>query len=332
MASKHLTDNLRSRASRSTLRISGAVAGVDGGGTKTRAVVVDGSENVLGVGTSGPSNPLRVGVREAADSVREAVERACGQAGVRMRDLVAAEVGLAGVRRSDLRERMRAALASELRVERVEVVTDADIALFGATGGEPGLVVIAGTGSVCCGANARGRRAWSGGWGPTVGDEGSGSWIAQHGLRAVARASDGRGDKTRLTAAACDYFNVATADDLALAVYAPGMTNDRLAGFAKQVIEAAKAGDVIAREILAQAGRELGLAAVAVIRKLRMERESFRAGYVGGVFAAGGLILEPLAELIAEAAPRACLSKPQLSPPEAAARMAREQVRLALAG
>jgi N-acetylglucosamine kinase-like BadF-type ATPase len=311
--------------------------GVDGGGTKTRAVVADGEDRILGEGVAGPSNPLRVGVAEAAVAVREAAERACAAAGVRRVELSAAEVGLAGVKRADLRARMKDAL-SGLGPAALEVVTDADIALYGATGGGVGLVVIAGTGSNCCGTNARGRRACAGGWGPVAGDEGSGSWIARRGLSAVARATDGRGARTPLVEAACDYFKVTSPEDLSLAIYAPNMTNQRIAGFARHVIEAARRRDPISRSILREAGRELGHAAGTVIRKLRMQRERFRVGYVGGVFTAGELILAPLREEVLGVAARAELAPPALAPAEAAARMARSLSerdgagRLALAG
>jgi N-acetylglucosamine kinase-like BadF-type ATPase len=240
-------------------------------------------------------------------------------------------VGLAGVKRADIRERMRAAVA-ELGIKTVEVVTDAHIALYGATEGKPGLVIIAGTGSICCGVNARGRRACAGGWGPVAGDEGSGSWIARRALQSVARAADGRGRKTSLVEAACDFFNVTAADDLSTAVYAPNMTNTRIAGFGARVVDAAKRRDAVAREIVEEAGRELAAAAAAVVRKLKMERERFQVGYVGGVFAAGDLILSPLAEGLGRVAPRAFLAPPVLAPAEAAARMAGEQLQLALAG
>lgn len=305
--------------------------GVDGGGSKTRAVVADGGGEILGEGLAGPSNPLRVGVSEAAGAIRDAADRACAEAGVRRVDIVAAEVGLAGVKRADIRERMQAAVA-ELGVKTVEVVTDADIALYGATEGKPGLVIIAGTGSVCCGVNARGRRACAGGWGPVAGDEGSGSWIARRALQAVAHATDGRGRKTSLVEAACEYFNVAQAEDLSTAIYAPNVTNSRIAGYGSHVVDAAKKRDPVAREIVEAAGRELARAAAAVIRKLRMEREQFRVAYVGGVFAAGALILDPLGEEVAAVAPRAFIAPPLLAPAEAAARMAGEHLQLALAG
>ncbi|HZT60590.1 MAG TPA: BadF/BadG/BcrA/BcrD ATPase family protein [Pyrinomonadaceae bacterium] len=305
--------------------------GVDGGGTKTRALVVDARQKVLGEAEAGPSNPLRVGVSEAANSVRDAAERACAEAGVRRIEIAAAEIGLAGVKRSDIRERMRAALRSELGISHIEVVTDADIALYGATEGRAGLVIIAGTGSICCGVNSRGRQACAGGWGPIVGDEGSGSWIARRALRAVARASDGRGRKTSLVEAACEFFNVAKAEDLSTAVYAPNVTNNRIAAFGRRVIEAAKRRDAVAREIVEDAGRELAQAALAVARKLKMEHESFQVAYVGGVFAAGRLILDPLGEEIESVVPGAYLAPPLLTPAEAAARMAGEQAQLALA-
>jgi len=268
---------------------------------------------------------LRVGIANAATAIREAIDKACAKAHVQRTDIVAAEIGLAGVRRGDLRLRMREAL-SGLGIHAIEVVTDADIALFGATEGEPGLVIISGTGSVCCGLNAQGKHICAGGWGPLAGDEGSGSWIARRALQAMARANDGRGTETVLGDAACTYFNVATTDDLLIAIYAPGMTNDRIAGFGKRVIEAAQSGDGVAREIVRDAGRELGIAANAVIRKLRMGRERFQVAYVGGVFAAGDLILNSLSAEIARAAPQAYVAPPQLSPANAAARMAREQL------
>jgi N-acetylglucosamine kinase-like BadF-type ATPase len=294
---------------------------------------VDAEGQILGEGNSGPSNPLRVGIARAAAAVREAIDKACEAAEVRREDILAAEVGLAGARRTELRERVSEALRN-LGITNVEVVADADIALRGATDGEPGVVVIAGTGSICCGMNARGKRNCAGGWGPVAGDEGGGAWIARRALRAIAHASDGRGPKTSLMAAACAYFHVTTPDDLSTAIYSPTMTNERLAGFSKQVIEAAKSKDPVAREIIAEAGSELGLAVAAVIRNLKLEPERFQVAYVGGVFAAGGdLVLGAMSERILQIAPLAYVAPPRMSPSLAAARIARERSNLlALAG
>jgi N-acetylglucosamine kinase-like BadF-type ATPase len=156
-----------------------------------------------------------------------------------------------------------------------------------------------------------------------VGDEGAGSWIARRALQAVAHQSDERGPKTSLTEAACAYFHVTIAEDLSTAIYAPTITNERIAGFGKQVIEAARAGDAVARQIVNEAGRELGRTTVAVIRKLKMENDRFQVAYVGGVFAAGELILSPLKIEIARVAKKAFIAPPLSPPAVAAARMAR---------
>src|SRR5919197_4247675 len=108
------------------------VAGVDGGGTRTRAVILDG-ERILGEGAAGPSNPLRVGIANAATAIRDAVDSACAAALIHRDDIVAGGIGLAGVRRKDIRTRMREVLVESLGIKNVEVMTDGEAALYGAT-------------------------------------------------------------------------------------------------------------------------------------------------------------------------------------------------------
>lgn len=310
------------------------VVGVDGGGTTTRAAILDEQNRVLAEGHAGPSNPLRVGIASAASAVREAIDKACSEASIHRHDLLAAAIGLAGVRRQDIRDRMREKLGDCLKeIKSIELLTDGEIALYGATGGSPGLVVIAGTGSICCGRNAQGKHACAGGWGPIVGDEGGASWIARKALQAVAHATDARGPKTALTAAALSYFKIAAAEDLSTAIYAPSMTNDRLAGFGKQVVRVAQAGDEVAQDILRKAGQHLGIAANAVIRKLRMENEEFPVAYVGGVYGAGDLVFSPMRAEIRRMAKKAYLAEPLYAPAVAAGLIARGLLRgdLALA-
>jgi len=301
------------------------VAGVDGGGTRTRAVVLDGNR-VIGEGQAGPSNPLRVGVANGAGAIREAIDKACATALIHRGDLVAVGVGLAGVRRKDIRARMHEVLVETLGVSNIELVSDGDIALYGATDGQPGVVVISGTGSVSVGINRQGKRIYAGGWGPLAGDEGSGSWIARRALQSVAQASDGRGPTTSLTDAACEYFQVSAPEDLSTAIYAPTITNDRIAGFSRNVIAAARAGDEVAHGIVSQAGAELGKAAVAVIRGLKMEPERFQVAFVGGVFSAGELIIAPLRDEVMRVARKAFIAQPNFSPTVAAGRMAQEHL------
>ena len=100
------------------------------------------------------------------------------------------------------------------------------------------------------------------------------------------------------------------------------MTNDRLASFGKQVVRVATAGDKVAATILHEAGRELGLAAIAVIKTLRMENDEFPVAYVGGVYGAGELVLAPMRDEIKKVATKAYLAKPIFKPTIAAARIA----------
>src|SRR5262249_6258459 len=306
------------------------VVGVDGGGTRTRAVVLDGAR-VLGEGVAGPSNPLRVGIANGATAIREAIDKACAAAMVQRDDLMAVGVGLAGIRRKAIRTRMREVLIETLDIQELDLVSDGDIALYGATDGQAGVVVISGTGSISVGMNRQGQRAYAGGWGPVAGDEGSASWIARRALQSVARATDERGPKTSLTDAACEFFQVATPDDLSTAIYAPSMTNDRIAAFSKLVIQAAGKDDQVARDILEDAGKELGKAAVTVIRKLKMEHERFQIAFIGGVFAAGELVTAPLREQIMRVARKAFIANPSFSPAVAAGRRAQEHLRLPVA-
>lgn len=296
--------------------------GVDGGGTKTHIVLLNDAKEIVSEGISGPSNPLRVGVENAVSNISKAVITACDKASATQSDIVSATLGLAGVRRTDIRERVRQRIIEILQIPKVEIVIDAEIALYGTTLGKAGLVIISGTGSICYGKDEKGNAARAGGWGPIAGDEGGGIKIATQGLQAIAKALDGRGKTTKLSIVGEEYFRASTPEDLLVAIYSPQMDNRRLAGFAKYVVETAMKGDEIAIEILSIAGFELGLAAYAVIKKLNMRDKKVPIGTVGSIFKAGELLTKPLLETVHSYAPKAYLQKPKLNPANAAAIMA----------
>jgi N-acetylglucosamine kinase-like BadF-type ATPase len=296
---------------------------VDGGGTKTQIVLLDEEKQTVAEGLAGASNPLRVGIEAAVANISSAVDKACDTGNKNRGDIVSATLGLAGVRREDLRQRVRESFSRNFGLKKVNVYTDAEIALYGATFGKAGLVVIAGTGSICIGQNERGERATAGGWGPLAGDEGGGAGISRRALQAIAKASDGRGKPTELSEVAIEYFRAGRLEDLSVAIYAPQIDNARIAGFARFVIEAAQADDEIAVEILREAAGELALAANTVIHQLKLERKKFPIARVGGIFRGGdGLITEPFMEKVRTVAPKAFLIEPLLSPPAAAALLA----------
>lgn len=299
--------------------------GVDGGGTKTHAVLLDHTGQFIGEGFAGASNPLRVGIDTAVGNILRAAEAACDQANRTLEDIISITGGLAGVRREDIRRTVRRQIGQEFRIKTVEVVTDAEIALYGVNSSKIGLVVIAGTGSICLGINDRSEKAMAGGWGPLAGDEGGGAGIARRALQAIAKASDGRGCATKLSEYASDYFRTSTAEDLMVAIYSPKTDNAKIAGFARCVVETARDGDRAATQILREAGHELGLAANAVIRKLKLERRKIPIGCVGSIFQAGQLITASLLETIHKTAPKAFLTETEFPPAYSAARMAFEK-------
>ena len=300
--------------------------GVDGGGTKTHITLMKQSGEISCEGFAGPSNPLRVGVETAVGNIIKAVNEACDAGAVSRGDVAAATLGLAGVRRADLRQRVRERFMKSLGVTNTVVITDAEIALYATTRGKPGLVVIAGTGSICLGKNAKGELAISRGWGPLAGDEGGGVGIAQTALHSVAKASDGRGTATSLSDRAAEYFRASGPENLIVAIYSPQVDNSRIAGFAKFVVDAAKDGDAVATGILRDAGYELGLAACAVIKKLGLAKTKVPIGCVGSVFNAGKLLTGHMIETIRKVAPNAFLTEPEMEPAHAAALMARLRV------
>ncbi len=296
--------------------------GVDGGGTKSHIALMDHAGEVRSEGFAGPANPLRVGIETAVGNIVKAVNQACDIGRVSRGDIASATLGLAGVRRSDLRQHVRERFIKSIGIKNTTVITDAEIALYASTRGKPGLVVIAGTGSICLGKNEKGEMAISGGWGPLAGDEGGGVGIAQTALHSVAKASDGRGIPTVLSERAAEYFRASGPENLIVAIYSPQVDNSRIAGFAQYVVEAAQAGDAVAMDILNEAGSELGLAACAVIEKLKLERSRVPIGCVGSVFKAGDILTKPMLDTIRTVAPKAFLTEPEMPPAHAAALMA----------
>jgi len=303
--------------------LSGLIyVGVDGGGTKTAAVVVDGGMNVLGQGAGGPSNHLRVGLDEAAHEIDRAVKEAIRESGHTISDVEYSFCGIAGADHPAHRAKVIGSLRELFPDGNFTVDNDARIALTGAIGLGPGVVIIAGTGSVAFGRNGRGAEARAGGWGPTIGDEGSGYSIARRGLSAIVRSFDGRAPRTKMTEYLCNRHGMCDPSDLPHFVYAPNTHADDIAVFCRLVMDAAEDGDELAREIVESEGKELGKTVVAVARKLDLLGKEFPVAYVGGVFQAGAMILDPLCEVARIDAPHLKLQAPNETPVLGAARMA----------
>jgi N-acetylglucosamine kinase-like BadF-type ATPase len=237
--------------------------GVDGGGSKTVAVVVDVEGNERGRGMAGSSNHTGVGIEQAVHNVYSAVEGAARQAGCAL-PVQSAWFGLAGVDHPADYDLLLPYLRSLSR--SVYLTNDAELLLSGLPDAV-GIALIAGTGSIALGRDARGMVARAGGWGHIIGDEGSGYELGCRCLQAVARAVDGRGQATMLVEMLLKHWRLGDASDMIGKVY-----NDSdkatIAALSALVFAAARDGDEVACGMVEDAARELALVTVAVKNKL----------------------------------------------------------------
>jgi N-acetylglucosamine kinase-like BadF-type ATPase len=276
--------------------------GVDGGQSSTTAVIGDSAGKVIGWAIAGPCN--HVAAAEAREKflrvMRECITGAADRAGIADRVFKTACFGMSGgpADKADL-------LRELIDAEHWIVTHDAAIALAGATGGEPGIVAIAGTGSMVFAQNARGETARAGGWGYLFGDDGSAFDIAKQALRAVLREHEGWGGRTILTPAFVEAGGVSDANELLHLLYTPEWPRQRIAGLAQIVDRIAEEGDPIAATILQNAARELALHVGSVRRQLWGDAESVRVSWTGGVFRSTKL-LERYRMLVSIEANNAC--------------------------
>ena len=303
--------------------------GIDGGGTKTHAVITDAACRVLGEGFSGASNPLRVGLEEAVSHIESAVADACANARVTLQQVSSACAAIAGVNHPIHYHTMEDALDQTLGLGVLELVTDVRAALEGALDGHAGVVLIAGTGSIAMGMNDAGEQARSGGWGPTISDEGSGYDIARRALKAVISSFDGRSPRTLLSERILNKLRISSAADLPGVIYNSDSESVEIASLAELVTEAAQEGDEVARGILSGAGRELGELVLSVVRKLGLQSQSFRVACVGSVFKSGELVLSSLREAVLGEARDAEIGPPLHPPTIGAVKLAQKRCEIA---
>lgn len=237
--------------------------GADVGGTKTAVAVSDGTDILSRADGSGAAvRPGRSLV--SAGIISDVVRRALAAAGKLSGDVLV--VGAAGAGRQPEQEELQHALRGEGLAERVLVTTDIEVALAGAFGDGPGIVISAGTGSVAVGRDAEGGLHRAGGYGWQMGDEGSGYAIGRAALGAVSRAIDGRSPETRLKARVLDATRSADFD--ALIRWAATAGPAEVASLAPPTLEVAGSGDIVAQGIADYAARELSELAAHILPRI----------------------------------------------------------------
>ena len=297
--------------------------GIDGGGTKTSCLVGD-EKSVLSSGAAGGSNVLRVGEAAARTSLVNAIEQACGAAKIDPAQVTRSCVGVAGAARLEVAEAVRKILAETVGGE-IEIVGDMVVALHAAFGVGPGIVVIAGTGSVAYGRDAQGQTARAGGWGFAVSDEGSGHWIGRAAVTALLRAADENpASGESVLAPIMKAWRVETRDALVLAANAPAAD---FAALFPPMLAAADSGDGLAIEIFSRAGRKLAALAKIVIGRLFPGADHVPVAMSGGVFRNSALVREAFYNELSRECQQALIYENIAEPVRGALELARSGLR-----
>lgn len=260
------------------------ILGIDGGGSKTIALLADENGTIVGRGLGGSCAFQALPETQVRRSLRQAVQGAFAQAGLALRPVSVLALGLSGVDRPGDHLKVQRFLKEENLAEENVVVNDGELLLWCGELRGRGIGVISGTGSIAIGRNRDGKLARAGGWGYRFGDEGSGFMIGTGALRAVAQADDLRGPRTLLTRLVLETWGLQKPADLIPYVYQGNLPYTEIAKLAVLVHRAAGQGDTAAMRILGEAARELVRMVNALCRQL---------GFTGSVPAAlgGGILL-----------------------------------------
>lgn len=305
--------------------------GIDAGGTKTVALLADANGRVVGEGRSGGANLQAHGELEVEKVLHQVIDDAMT---ARAATPAAVCLGLAGVDREG-DSRVIAGIMRRLGFrEHTLIVNDALIALVagvplsaGQSTVSQGVVLISGTGSIAYGVNHEGYAARAGGWGTSLGDEGSGYWIGRRALTAVARATDGRGPQTRLTDMVLAHFTLSRPEQLIAEIYDHAQGKRAIASLGHTVEQARAEGDVVATEIMRKAADELTLAAASVISRLDMRGRQFPIRLSGGMIKSATWLAAELTARLAEVAPRGLVAPLDVEPAMGAVRLALAEAR-----
>jgi N-acetylglucosamine kinase-like BadF-type ATPase len=284
------------------------ILGIDGGATKTLAAVFDLHERTLHLGHAGPSNEDAVGTRLAVKAILDATDQALAGASIAHAQLAAAVLAVAGTDTASIDRHLH-----DTRADHWIVVNDVVGAWATATGAQPGVGAISGTGSNIFGVGADGRTWRAGGWGHLLGDEGSGYWLGAQSLVAALHDRDGSGPPTALSDASLAFFRSPSVEALAASVYTTPLTKGEVAAFAVETSRLARAGDVVARGLYARAAELLGAQIRAVVANTGLTG-AFPVGLIGSAFRAGEVFVAPLTDVILGFAPEARVFTVEMAP------------------
>lgn len=300
--------------------------GIDGGGTKTHALVCDENGNMLGFGKAGCGNFEVFGWEHAKNEILNAMRASLEQAGLSFSGLSYAFFGVAGADRSYDHVMLKNEILKLNLLNNFNVKNDSFVALRGGTEKPYGVAVVSGTGTVAVGRNKKGAEHRAGGLGHDFGDVGSGPDIVKMAVKAVVRENDGRGGRTRLTGELHKIFKCKSTDEFIDRTYRSMPSPDQMALVIQSVYECAEQKDKIAAKICNAIAGEIALSAGAVIQKLNMKNERYDIVLAGSIHKQKGKILKKrIARHLNKKAPRCRLRYPAFLPVVGAALLAMEE-------
>jgi len=289
--------------------------GIDGGGTKTHALIADETGKLHGFGKAGCGNFEVFGWERAKNEILKAADDALKQAGVKHENIAFAFFGLAGEDTQHDHVFLREEIKKLALFKNVKVKNDSFAALRGGTPKPYGVVVVSGTGTVAVGRNQEGKEHRAGGLGSDFGDLGSGPDILKMAISAVVRENDGRGQKTQLTQKMLTIFSCTNTTEWIDQNYRSTPNPEQMIQVIQAVYESAAKKDKAAQRIVKTIAEEIALSALAVIKCLNMQKETFDVVLAGSIHKQKGKILMPLiSQRIHRCAPNACIRYPELPP------------------
>jgi N-acetylglucosamine kinase-like BadF-type ATPase len=252
------------------------ILGIDGGGTKTKAFLFDRSGNLFKSITVGKSNFQAVG----GMGIKNVLKKIVNLINIKNFPEIRIIAGFAGAgRKKDKSMIKKIFIELGFNRNKILVISDAEMALEAV--GKNGVVLIAGTGSICIGRKNN-KIARSGGWGYLLGDEGSGYYIGERAIAQALKYYDGRGTKTLLLKRINGKFKLKNIEQIINRIYSGKLDKNRIAELSNDVLELAKKQDIIARKIIKESSEELAKMILSVTKKLQFKK--CKVGLIGGVF------------------------------------------------
>lgn len=260
---------------------------VDGGATKTIAVLYDDESNIKGVGVKGSSNFRNVGVDTASSNIRSAIESSLSSSGLTWEEIDFFTFALAGVKDSAKSTQTIEQFVSQYDIEgRYELFNDGEAGFKCRFPDENGIIAAPGTGMIAYGKQDDNFDR-SSGWGWFIGDEGGAFYIGRRAIQEVAKIADGRLNlPDSLLSKLMDFFSVDSPRKMVNEIYTDKIDIRRIASIATIVSSLAKENDVVSKKILEEAAREAARCVIALQERMAPQKSLPVSGY-GGVFRSG---------------------------------------------